>query len=112
MEKNNSPSESTDALGFVSRGNAYSRNGAYERAIDSYTKAIQLQDDFADAYFNRGVSYYELGQFLPAISDLTRAIEINPYDDNYYGRRSLAYLFADQPELAQADQDKCEELRN
>ena len=38
--------------------------------------------------------------------------QLNPNDDNYYGRRSLAYLFADQPELAQADQDRCDELRN
>ena len=110
--KNNLPSEPTDALGFVTRGNAYSRNGAYEQAIDSYTKAVELQDDLADAYFNWGVSYYELGEFQLAISDLSRAIDINPYDDNYYGRRSLAYIFADDPDLAQADQDRCEELRN
>jgi hypothetical protein len=53
-----------------------------------------------------------LGLFQKSIDDLTRAIDLNPTDDNYYGRRSLAYLFNDQLDLAKADQDKCEELRN
>ena len=74
--------------------------------------ALGLDPEYADAYFNRGVSYYELGEFQLSIADLTRAIQLNPKDDNYYGRRSLAYLFADEPELAQADQDRCDELRN
>lgn len=93
-------------------GNRYSRNGVYDQAIENYSRAIELDEQFADAYFNRGVSYYELGQYQEAIDDLTQAIDLNPADDNYYGRRSLAYLFADQLDLAQADQDRCEELRN
>ena len=49
--------------------------------------------------------------YAESIADLTRAIELNPTDDNYYGRRSLAYLFNDQLDLAQADSDRCDELR-
>ena len=37
-------------------------------------------------------------------ADLSQAIHLNPDDDNYYSRRSLAYLFADQLDLAQSDQ--------
>ena len=108
----NQPEEPKDAQGFVDRGNRYSRNGVYEQAIKDYTRAIELDGAFAEAYFNRGVSHYELGLYEEAIVDLTRAIELNPQDDNYYSRRSLAYLFNDQLDLAQADQDRCEELRN
>lgn len=108
----NPPEEPKDAAGFNDRGNRYSRNGAYDQAMADYTKAIELDGDFAEAYFNRGVSHYELGLFQESIDDLTRAIDLSPTDDNYYGRRSLAYLFNDQPDLAEADQDKCEELRN
>ena len=106
------PEEPTDAEGFNRRGNQYSRNGAYEPAIADYTRALELDPALADAWFNRGCSYYELGLYGQAIADLTRAIEIDPMDDNYYGRRSLAYLFSDRLEEAQADQDKCDELRN
>ena len=104
-------SDPQDAPGFVERGNRYSRNGAYDRAISDYTAAIELDGALADAYFNRGVSYYELARYDDAIADLTRAIELAPDDDNFYSRRALAYLFNDQPELAQADEEKCQELR-
>ena len=106
------PEEPVDAPGFNQRGNRYSRNGVYEQAIEDYTRAIELDAAFAEAYFNRGVSYYEVGRYQEAITDLSQAIRLDPADDNYYSRRSLAYLFADQPELAQADQDRCDELRN
>jgi len=106
------PPEPENAEEFNDRGNRYSRNGAYEQAIEDYSRAIGLDPGFAEAYFNRGVSKYELGLYGASIEDLTQAIDLNPLDDNYYGRRSLAYLFNDQPELAEQDQDICDELRN
>ena len=110
------PEEPADAEGFNRRGNQYSRNGAYEQAIADYTRALELDDTLADAWFNRGCSFYEMGMYDESIEDLTRpsktAIEIDPTDDNFYGRRSLAYLFSDRLEEAQADQDLCDEIRN
>ena len=53
-----------------------------------------------------------MGMYDESIADLTQAIEIDPNDDNFYGRRSLAYLFSDRLEEAQADQDLCDEIRN
>ena len=106
------PEEPADAEGYNRRGNQYSRNGAYEQAIADYTRALELDDTLAEAWFNRGCSYYEMGIYDASIADLTRAIEIDPQDDNFYGRRSLAYLFSDRLKEAQADQDRCDELRN
>lgn len=106
------PEEPVDAAGYNRRGNQYGRNGAYESAIADYTRALELDESFAEAWFNRGVSYYELGMYPESIADLTQAIARNPAEDNYYGRRALAYLFNDQPDLAQADQDECDRLRN
>ena len=103
--------EPTDAVGYVDRGNRYSRNAVYQRAIEDYTTAIGLDPGYADAYYNRGCSYYEVGLFDKSIEDLTRAIEIDPGADEYYGQRSVVYLFNDQPDLAQADQDESDALR-
>ncbi len=103
--------EPTDAAGYVDRGNRFSRNGSYDRAIEDYTTALELEPQNTDAFYNRGCSYYEVGLYDLSIADLTRAIELNPDDDEYYGKRSVVYLFNDQPELAQADQDQCEALR-
>ena len=70
-----------------------------------------MDSTFAEAYYNRGYSYFELGVYEEAISDFTSAIEIDSNDARYYGQRSLAYLFTDQMDLAQWDEEKCEELR-
>ena len=104
--------EPTDAEGYVNRGNRYGRNGVYHKAIEDYTKAIEIDFEFAEAFYNRGCSWYEVGKYDDAILDLTRAIELDPTADSYYGQRALVYLFDDQPELAQADTERCDELRN
>jgi tetratricopeptide (TPR) repeat protein len=103
--------EPTDAVGYLDRGNRYSRNAVYDRAIDDYTTAISMDPELAEAFYSRGCSYYEIGRYDDSIADLTRAIEINPSADAYYGQRSVVHLFNDQPELAQEDQDQSDALR-
>jgi len=103
--------EPKDAAGYVNRGNRYSRNGVYHKAIEDYTKAMELDPEFADAYYHRGCSWYEVDNFEDSIADLTKAIELDPMADHYYGQRAIVYIFTDQPDLAQADEDICQELR-
>jgi tetratricopeptide (TPR) repeat protein len=67
---------------------------------------------FADAFYDRGYSYYEVGRFEEALADLDRAIELDPEEARYYAHRSLVYLFTDRLDLAEADQDKSDELRS
>ena len=64
-----------------------------------------------EAWYNRGCSWYEVGELENAIADLTRAIELAPTNGLYYGQRALVYHFNDQPGLAEADQERCDELR-
>ena len=105
------PKEPVDANGFHDRGNLYSRHGNYERAVQDYNRAIEMDPDFAEAYYDRGCSYHEVGLNEEAIADLTRAIELNPQAARYYGRRSLAYVFTDHIDLAEADQEMSDALR-
>ena len=81
-------------------------------AIANYNNAIELDPNLADAYYDRGISFYELECFDESITDLTRASDLNPDADHYYAQRYLAYLFTDHIDLAQADEDMCEEIRN
>ncbi len=103
--------EPGDAAGYVDRGSRYGRNGVYHRAIQDFTAAIELDPELAEAWYNRGCSYYEVGRYDDSVADLTRAIELAPDNGIYYGQRSLVHLFNDQPELAEADQERCDELR-
>ena len=64
--------------------------GDYRRAIEDFTKAIQINPDDADAYFHRGNAFYQLGDKPEAIEDYSRAIQINPHDaDAYINRGNL-----------------------
>ena len=63
------------------------KEGDYQGAIDDYTKAIELDPQYADAYNNRGTSKGRLKDYQGAIADLTKTIEINPqYVDAYLNR--------------------------
>ncbi len=106
------PPEPVDSNGFHDRGNLRSRNGSYESAIADYSKAIDMGQDFAEAHYNRGASYYEIGNYEEALADLNRAIDLDPKTARYYSQRSLVYLFTDRTDLAEADEEMCEELRN
>ena len=48
----------------------------YRSAIADYNKAIELNPDFADAYFNRGLTHIFLGNNKLGISDLSKAGEL------------------------------------
>ena len=68
-------------------GNSLSELGRKEDAINNFTKAIEINPQFAEAFFNIGILYYkyfigislnDLGRKEDAIKDYTKAIEINP----------------------------------
>ena len=42
---------------YIHRGLAYHHKGEYDRAIEDFTKAIELKPNCASAYYDRGVAY-------------------------------------------------------
>ncbi|BFI24353.1 serine/threonine-protein phosphatase 5 [Marchantia polymorpha subsp. ruderalis] len=64
----------------------------FSRAVDLYTKAIELNADNAVLYANRAFAHTRLEEYGSAIADATKSIECNPkYVKGYY-RRGAAYL--------------------
>ena len=57
---------------------AYSSKGEHDRAIEDYSRAIELDPEYAPAYYNRGNAYSDKGEYDRAIEDLNRAIELDP----------------------------------
>ena len=49
-----------------------------QKAISCYEKAIQINPNFANAYYNLGTILNELGESQKAISCYEKAIQINP----------------------------------
>lgn len=64
---------------YVSRGMIYHFEQQYERAIENYSRAIELDVSNAHiAHFDRGVAYEELNRLEEAASDYRQALVISP----------------------------------
>ena len=79
------------ATAYYTQGSQYLERGQHNQAITSFTKAIELNPEYAEAYNDRGFAYLQKGQFDQAISDYTKAIELNPRSAEAYYNRGLAY---------------------
>jgi tetratricopeptide (TPR) repeat protein len=99
-----------DATAYYNRGNANSRQGHYDLAINNYTKAIELDPNYIDAYLNRGNAYFEKGRIRLAIADFDQAIELSPRYASAYNNRGMAYYSQGVKNQAIADIKKALEL--
>lgn len=81
-------------------GDYYSRHQDYDKAILEFTKAIELNPNYADAYHNRGLTYMQKKESDKAISDYQKAIELNPALWQSY--RNLAGVYFDLEQIDSA----------
>ena len=59
---------------YFKRGNMRLHVGDHQGAIEDYTEAIRLKEDFSDAYVNRGNARAERGEEEGAVQDYTAAL--------------------------------------
>ena len=65
--------------------------GAYEAAIENYTRAIKLDPNYEKALYNRGMSYIQTENYQAAINDFTEVINL---DSEFSGRAKLQIKWA------------------
>lgn len=92
----------TLALLYSNRGIAFHALHLTDRAIDDYTRAIELKPNLATAYFNRANSFGEKHLYDQAIADYTVAIVFEP-DVPTYDNRGWTYEKMGKIDLAIAD---------
>ena len=80
------------------------RDENYVKAIDSFTKYINLNPNDAMGYEKRGNSYQELKRYQEALQDYNKAIELNPDNSpDIYGKRGG--IFGDLSQYQEAIKD-------
>lgn len=73
------------------RGLVYFALSEYDKAIDDFTRAIEMGTQDTRVFTNRGLTYRMLHQFDKALSDFNKSLDLNPlWPDTFYGR-SLTY---------------------
>jgi tetratricopeptide (TPR) repeat protein len=77
-----------------------------DEAIKKFSRAVEIDPKFADAYTNRARAYYEKHDYDRAHDDATRAIDLDRKAARAYVYRAAAYDKLDQYEKSLSD---CEE---
>ncbi|KAJ1513981.1 hypothetical protein HMI54_012289 [Coelomomyces lativittatus] len=71
-------------------GNHYFKSGKFQKSIQYYSKAIDLDPTSSTIYLNRAFSYLKLGQWHEAEEDCTKTLSRDMKSVKAYWRRSQA----------------------
>ena len=88
----------TDYKKYTDDGIELVYKGEFEKAIENFTKSIELKNDWEIPYFYRAVSYQALEEFDNAMLDYTKALSINDkMTDAYYNKAKITLSRKDIP---------------
>ncbi|MEE0857629.1 MAG: tetratricopeptide repeat protein [Ruminococcus sp.] len=109
--ENSKPTDELTAWDYFRKGNrAVFDENDYDKAIEYYGKAIELNPEYAEAYTNRGNAYGLLNEYDKAIDDYSKAIELNPELAEAYNNRGTVYEDLKKYDKAREDYNKAIKL--
>ena len=105
---------SWDSLGVEHSASDWFQKGnnaeEYDKKISFYLRAIELDPDFALAYYKLGNADYKQGNLTKAIELYEKAIELNPDYPEAYNNLGSAYYNQGNPELRLSNYKKAARL--
>lgn len=75
----------------LAKGNKYSKQKEYKKALYYYKRAIEIDLTYSDAYNNLGYTYNDLEMHNEAILAYKKAIAINHKNSAYYNNLGSTY---------------------
>ena len=84
---------------WLDKGDALSDAGKLPEALQAYTKAIETEPDYSDAYYSRALAYDDLGDVENAMKDYQKTIALNPNDACAHNNLAI-----DQQTIGETDQ--------
>ncbi|MGK7939946.1 MAG: tetratricopeptide repeat protein [Crocosphaera sp.] len=85
---------------YYNQGNFYLESDEWEKAIESYTKTLQIDPEYLRAVNNRAAAYQKLEDYSNAIKDYDQYLKIKPQDEYILYHRSYCYIKLPQYEKA------------
>lgn len=82
--------ELDETTAYYQRACYYSENAHFSKAIDDFSKYIELQPDRANGYYFRGFMKNKLGKFEESLDDCNLAINLNSNDGYGYFYKGVA----------------------
>jgi tetratricopeptide (TPR) repeat protein len=81
------------------------------KAIDAFSKAVELKPAYAEAHYFRGLSHHDLKDYKAAVCDYTTAIKIGFDIAEAYNARGSSHVLSGSYELAISDFSTAIELK-
>ncbi len=96
---------------FFKLGIEKMQHGSYGEAIENFTEAIKLRNDFTWAYNHRCLAYLKVKDYQNAIADCNQALNFTPNNVEAYLNRGLAYYRQGNYQAAIADYNQAIALK-
>ena len=77
---------------IMKKGHESSKEEDYKSAIKNYSKIIELDSTYAEAYFSRGTVKFNNFQFDEAIADFDKALKLEPFMSFALSNRAFARI--------------------
>jgi len=98
------------AIPYYYRGLVYIEDGKITEAVDDFTKAIELDGHFPQAYAARGTAYLMLTRPAKAAEDFNKALQLDPKNPTTYVNRARALMGLKMYKEAEGDLNTAIEL--
>jgi|GEM_PF-2208139 len=95
--------DSMDSKSYYDQGMKDFKEKRYDKAIENFSKAIEVDPNNNHAYMMRGATYRQKGLLDTAIEDYNKAIKLDPNDGIAYSNRGFAYSKKGQFDMAIED---------
>ena len=92
------------------RACAYMRTSGIEAALFDLDHAIDIYDEYSDAYSQRGVLHFHRGDLMKALTDMNKAVGLEPKNSFRYSSRAYIKSMMEDLEGAIEDYNKAIEL--
>lgn len=101
-----------DPVYWLDQGGLFATYGNYSRAVESYKKALTLDDNNSKAHYDVALAYGELGQLEQALSEINRAVALDAGQSHYYYGRAWILLKSGRSAEAMEDFQKAADMGN
>lgn len=98
--------ESPDELDYIARGQLFLRQGYWPAAVANFDQALDLNPNYAPAWYYRGMAYRNAGNLDQAIADYTAAIAADPRYSVAFYARGVVYRQLEDYQQAILDYDQ------
>lgn len=105
------PGEASAAY-WMDRGGMLATYGNYPAAVKAYEKALSIDPNNSEIYFDLGVAHGEMGNYTQALTNMDKAIMLAPENGRYHYGHARILLIIGRTADAMAEFAKAADLGN